>query len=62
MSLGPADARFESETRAPHIAGSAVVIGAARLGEGSLLAQGAVIRSTRGGVEVGTESCARVQW
>jgi carbonic anhydrase/acetyltransferase-like protein (isoleucine patch superfamily) len=38
------------------IASSAVVIGVARLGERSLLAQGAVIRSTGAGVEVGTGS------
>jgi carbonic anhydrase/acetyltransferase-like protein (isoleucine patch superfamily) len=38
------------------IARSAVVSGTARLGEGSLLAQGAVIRSHGSGVEVGTGS------
>jgi carbonic anhydrase/acetyltransferase-like protein (isoleucine patch superfamily) len=56
MSLGPADALPEAPERAPHVAGSAVVIGSARLGEGSLLAQGAVIRSFGDGVEVGTGS------
>ncbi|MDQ1425449.1 MAG: hypothetical protein QOD72_2947 [Acidimicrobiaceae bacterium] len=40
----------------PQIARSAVVVGAARLGEGSLLAEGAVIRSHDAGVEVGTGS------
>ena len=38
------------------IAGSAVVVGTARLGEGSILAEGAVIRSEDAGVEVGTGS------
>jgi carbonic anhydrase/acetyltransferase-like protein (isoleucine patch superfamily) len=38
------------------IAGSAVVVGTARLGEGSILAEGAVIRSEDTGVEVGTGS------
>jgi carbonic anhydrase/acetyltransferase-like protein (isoleucine patch superfamily) len=42
--------------RAPHVAGSAVVIGSARFGEESLLAQGAVVRSRGGGVEVGPGS------
>ena len=41
---------------APQIARSAVVIGTARLGEGSLLAEGAVIRLRRSGVEIGTGS------
>jgi carbonic anhydrase/acetyltransferase-like protein (isoleucine patch superfamily) len=40
----------------PHIANSAVVVGTTRLGEGSLLAEGAVIRSHDAGVEVGTGS------
>lgn len=52
MSSGPANARRESLL----IAGSAVVLGAARLGEGTLLAEGAVIRSASGGVEVGAGS------
>ena len=42
--------------RAPEIAHSAVVIGAARLGERSFLAQGAVIRSSGTGVVIGTGS------
>ena len=41
---------------APQIARSAVVVGTARLGEGSLIAEGAVIRSFGNGVEVGTGS------
>jgi carbonic anhydrase/acetyltransferase-like protein (isoleucine patch superfamily) len=56
MSAGPADTALESETGAPQIAASAVVVGTARLGEGSLLAQGAIIRSHRGAVAVGTGS------
>jgi carbonic anhydrase/acetyltransferase-like protein (isoleucine patch superfamily) len=56
MSLGPADAPSAAEVGAPQIAGSAVLIGAARLGEGSLVAQGAVIRSHGDGVEVDTGS------
>jgi carbonic anhydrase/acetyltransferase-like protein (isoleucine patch superfamily) len=56
MSDGPSNAAYAKETNAPHIAGSAVVIGTARLGDGSLLAQGAVVRSDAMGVEVGTGS------
>jgi carbonic anhydrase/acetyltransferase-like protein (isoleucine patch superfamily) len=56
VSEGPANALRESETGAPQIARSAVVVGAARLGEGSLLAEGAVVRSQGAGVEVGTGS------
>jgi carbonic anhydrase/acetyltransferase-like protein (isoleucine patch superfamily) len=56
MSAGPASALRQSERGAPRIARSAVVVGAARMGEGSLLAEGAVIRSRGGGVEVGTGS------
>jgi carbonic anhydrase/acetyltransferase-like protein (isoleucine patch superfamily) len=55
MSAGPVDTVREAGS-GPQVAGSAVVIGAARLGEKSLLAQGAVVRSTRAGVEVGTGS------
>ena len=56
MSAGPADTALETEVGAPQVAGSAVVIGSARLGEGSLLAQGAVIRSHGTGVNIGTGS------
>jgi hypothetical protein len=56
MTAGPASALRGSEAGAPQIASSAVVVGRARLGEGSLLAQGAVIRSEDGAVEVGTGS------
>jgi carbonic anhydrase/acetyltransferase-like protein (isoleucine patch superfamily) len=56
MSAGPADSAVEPETGVPQIAGSAVVIGTARFGEGSVLAEGAVVRSHGAGVEVGTGS------
>ena len=56
MSAGPADTVLEPDARGPEIARTAVIVGAARLGEGSLLAQGAVIRSQGRGVEVGTGS------
>jgi carbonic anhydrase/acetyltransferase-like protein (isoleucine patch superfamily) len=56
MSAGPATALRESEAGGPQIARSAVVVGAARLGAGSLLAEGAVIRSDDAAVEVGTGS------
>ena len=56
MNAGPANAPTETETSAAQIASSAVVSGAARLGERSLLAQGAVIRSSGAGVEIGTGS------
>jgi carbonic anhydrase/acetyltransferase-like protein (isoleucine patch superfamily) len=56
MNAGPVDTVRESEAGAPQIAGSAVVVGAARLGAGSLLAQGAVVRSHGAGVEVGSGS------
>ncbi|MDQ1397556.1 MAG: hypothetical protein QOG64_2815 [Acidimicrobiaceae bacterium] len=56
MSAGPANALRFSGPRPPHIARSAVVVGRAQLGEGSLLAEGAVIRSHGPGVHVGTGS------
>ncbi len=56
MSAGPADGLRESEAGAPQIADSAVIIGSARLGEGSFLAEGAVVRSRGAGVAVGTGS------
>ena len=40
----------------PQLAGSAVVVGTARFGERSLLAQGAVVRSHGAGVGIGTGS------
>jgi carbonic anhydrase/acetyltransferase-like protein (isoleucine patch superfamily) len=56
MSAGPASKLGEAHARSPQIASSAVVVGTARLGEGSLLAEGAVIRSHDAGVEIGTGS------
>jgi len=56
VNEGPADTTLQSEAGTPQIAGSAVVVGRARLGERSLLAQGAVLRSHGPGVEVGTGS------
>ena len=56
MSAGPATAFREAGADAPQLARSAVVLGTARLGEGSLLAEGAVMRSHDAGVEVGTGS------
>jgi carbonic anhydrase/acetyltransferase-like protein (isoleucine patch superfamily) len=57
MSAGPADTVRDSEQMGPpHIAGSAVVLGRARLGHGSMLAQGAVVRSYDAAVEIETGS------
>jgi carbonic anhydrase/acetyltransferase-like protein (isoleucine patch superfamily) len=56
MSVGPGSAVADREAGPLQIASSGVVLGTARLGEGSLLAEGAVIRSEAAGVEVGTGS------
>jgi carbonic anhydrase/acetyltransferase-like protein (isoleucine patch superfamily) len=56
VSAGPGSVVSDRAAGSLHIAGSAVVLGTARLGEGSLLAQGAVVRSHGPGVEVGTGS------
>jgi carbonic anhydrase/acetyltransferase-like protein (isoleucine patch superfamily) len=56
MSAGPGSALDALRSDSVQIAHSAVVLGTARLGEQSLLAQGAVIRSSGKGVEVGTGS------
>jgi len=56
VSAGPASAVRESDAASPQIARSAVVVGRARLGEGALVAEGAVIRSHGAGVEVGARS------
>jgi carbonic anhydrase/acetyltransferase-like protein (isoleucine patch superfamily) len=55
VSAGP-DAPVDLEAGSLRIAGSAVVLGTARMGEGSIVAEGAVIRSHGTGVEVGTGS------
>src|SRR3979409_2428142 len=59
MSLGPGDALDDARGDAVRIAAAAVVSGTARLGEGSLLAEGAVIRSHGTGVDLGTGSAVR---
>ncbi|MDQ6852891.1 MAG: UDP-3-O-(3-hydroxymyristoyl) glucosamine N-acyltransferase [Actinomycetota bacterium] len=56
MSAGPGSVVSAPRVDSLLIAGSAAVLGTARLGEGSLLAEGAVIRSHGVGVEVGTGS------
>ncbi|MEA3214228.1 MAG: hypothetical protein QOJ19_384 [Acidimicrobiia bacterium] len=56
MSAGPASALGDRAAGLLHVANSAVVVGTARLGHGSLLAQGAVIRSGDAAVDVGTGS------
>lgn len=56
MSAGPANGLLEPDATAPQIADSAVIIGTVRLGEGSFLAEGAVVRSHGDGVAVGTGS------
>lgn len=57
MSAGPANAAIETrQESAPQIAGSAVVAGTARLGRGSGLAEGVVIRASGAAVEIGTGS------
>jgi carbonic anhydrase/acetyltransferase-like protein (isoleucine patch superfamily) len=56
MSAGPAYAPGAAGVVTPQIASSAVVIGTASLGEESLLAEGAVIRSDGNGVDIGTAS------
>jgi carbonic anhydrase/acetyltransferase-like protein (isoleucine patch superfamily) len=55
VSAGPATTQ-QSAGPSPVVASSAVVLGAARLGNRTLVAQGAVIRSYRRGVEIGTGS------
>ena len=56
MSAGPADAPAYVETGSLRVARSAVVLGTARFGEGTVLAEGAVIRAHGTAVEVGTGS------
>jgi carbonic anhydrase/acetyltransferase-like protein (isoleucine patch superfamily) len=46
MSKGPATAVDDRDARETRIASSAVVVGTARMGDGALLAEGAVIRSS----------------
>jgi carbonic anhydrase/acetyltransferase-like protein (isoleucine patch superfamily) len=57
MSAGPASAVIEARhDNWPQVASSAVVLGAAKLGRNSGLAEGAVVRSADGAVEIGTGS------
>jgi carbonic anhydrase/acetyltransferase-like protein (isoleucine patch superfamily) len=56
MSAGPADAVADPHAGAAQVASSAVVVGRARFGAGTLLAQGAVVRSEDGRAEIGTGS------
>lgn len=56
MSAGPATTQLSGNAKPLGIAPSAVVLGVALLGRGTLVAQGAVIRSYRRGVEIGTGS------
>ena len=56
MSAGPGSAIGEPQAGSLQIASSAVVVGTAFMGEGSLLAEGAVVRSFGAGVDVGAGS------
>src|SRR3954454_12824150 len=57
MSKGPAIAVTDHDDMGSvHIASSAVVVGTAHLGERALVAEGAVIRSSGTGVQIGTGS------
>jgi carbonic anhydrase/acetyltransferase-like protein (isoleucine patch superfamily) len=56
MSAGPATAFRPSDVGGPQIARSAVVIGTAKLGEGSLLAEGAIVRSRDDAVQLDSGS------
>jgi carbonic anhydrase/acetyltransferase-like protein (isoleucine patch superfamily) len=56
MSAGPASALGDPQVGPPQISRSAAVLGRARFGEGSLLAEGAVVRSPGAGVQIGTGS------
>ena len=56
MTTGPATAPGNRAAGSVEIAPSATLLGSALFGEGSLLAQGAVVRSPVGGVELGAGS------
>jgi carbonic anhydrase/acetyltransferase-like protein (isoleucine patch superfamily) len=56
VSAGPGNAIGEPQAGSLQIASSAVVVGTAFMGEGSLLAEGAVIRSFGAGVDIGAGS------
>jgi carbonic anhydrase/acetyltransferase-like protein (isoleucine patch superfamily) len=56
VSKGPATAVYDRDADATRIADSAVIVGTATIGTQVLVAEGAVIRSTHGGVAIGTGS------
>jgi carbonic anhydrase/acetyltransferase-like protein (isoleucine patch superfamily) len=56
MSKGPANAVYERDASESRTAGSAVVLGHPRLGQGVLVAEGAVLRSDGPGVVIETGS------
>ena len=56
MSAGPAATQLSGNANSLGMASSAAVLGVAQLGTGALVAQGAVIRSYRRGVEIGAGS------
>lgn len=56
MSKGPASTVDDRDTQTWPMAGSAVIIGQARIGDRALVAEGAVIRSSGSGVRIGTGS------
>jgi carbonic anhydrase/acetyltransferase-like protein (isoleucine patch superfamily) len=59
MSAGPASAVFDARQGSPpHLASSGVVVGVARIGLNSGVAEGTVVRSSDGAVQIGTGSRA----
>jgi carbonic anhydrase/acetyltransferase-like protein (isoleucine patch superfamily) len=57
MSAGPASAGVATrQENSPQIASSAAVLGTATFGTNSALAEGAIVRSTKNGVAIGTAS------
>src|SRR5580765_4207509 len=54
MSKGPVTTLVDREAGDWRLAGSAVLLGRARIGDGVVIAEGAVIRSTGHGVAIGT--------
>jgi carbonic anhydrase/acetyltransferase-like protein (isoleucine patch superfamily) len=56
MSKGPATAVYDRDPSTTRVAGSAVLIGSAQLGERVLLAEGAVLRSSGSELAISTGS------
>lgn len=56
MSVGPSAELATRSFASPVVASTAVIVGTVQLGEGSLLSEGAVIRSDNFGVQIGTGS------